>query len=221
MAGDLISRIKETKTHGIQYSKSSSLKQKRNDMRAFDPHLKEAKTSLTKTLSLSKSLSDLGRVAPFDAEEIQQALSQVTQDLNNGNFNPWNAEKLKRAVKEVERACNTEWNDFVEEQIGSTRSILQSIRGVASEEIEYQEMRKAEAQLSRSEPGSTGAINAIRSYLQHFNKLIEELHLDDEVLDFLKKVTENNAVSLSDLSNSCLEKLRSESFSGKLKIVIG
>ena len=38
--------------------------------------------------------------------------------------NEWNAEKLKRAAKEVERACNTEWNGFVEEQIGSTRSIL-------------------------------------------------------------------------------------------------
>ena len=221
MAEDMISRIKKAKTNGIQYSKSSSLKQKRNDMRAFDPHFQEAKTSLTKTLSLSKSLSALGRTVPFDPEEIHQALSLVTQDLNNGNFNPWNAEKLKRAAKEVERACNTEWNGFVEEQIGSTRSILQSIRGVASEEIEYQEMRKAEAQLSRSEPGSTGAINAIHSYLQHFNRLIEELHLDDEVLDFLKKVTENNAVPLSDLSNSCLEKLRSESFSGKLKIVIG
>ena len=221
MAENMLSRIQKTKNNGLLYFRSASLTQKKNDMCAFNPHFLEAQKSLERAVKKSKSLSELGQNVPFDFEEILYSLRQVNQDLESGNFNPRNAELLKIALKKAEQDCGTVWKKYVEEQIGGTRSILQSIRGVASEENDYKEMRKAEVRLSASDVGSQEAIIAIQAYLQHFNSLIEKLQLDDEVLDFLKKMTENNAVPLSDLSQSCLEKLRNESFSGKLKIVIG
>ena len=221
MAENMISRIQKTQNDGLLYYRSASLTQKKNDMIAFIPHFQEAQKSLARTVHKSKSLSALGQNVTFDFEEILYAIRQVSQDVESGNFYPRNAERLKIALKRAEQNCGTVWKTYVEEQIGGTKSILQSIRGIASEEHEYQEMRKAEVRLSTSDEGSQEAINAIQAYLQHFNNLIEKLQLDDEVLDFLKKMTENNAVPLSDLSQSCLEKLRNESFSGKLKIVIG
>ena len=220
MPNNMISRIQAVKSYGMQYYESASLKQKKNDIEAFTPHFIEAQRCLTRTLDLMAALSNLGRTVSIDKEEIRDALSTVHTDLNKGTFNPWNAEKLKNAINKAEKDCLSNWRKYISERIDGTKSILQSIQSIASEEEEYKALKRAENRIANSKPCSEEATAAIDSYLHHFNKLIDILHLDAEVLAFLKELTDSGSVPLGKLTQTCLEKLQGESFTNKLKIII-
>ena len=221
MPDNLISRIWKVQANGIQYVESASLNQKKMEMRATIPQLKEAKDALNRTLNQSKSMAELGRPVPIDLEEISHGLQTVKQDLASRNFSHGNAGRLQVSIRKAKDECTNIWKAYVEEQIGGTKSILLSIKDLVSENPDFQEMTRAEKRLLHSEAGSWEGRNAIASYLRHFNSLIEKLHLDDEIIDFLKKLTDRKSVPLSEISDSCLKKLRSEAFAGKLKIIIG
>ncbi len=221
MSENLISRIDAVQAYGEQYLKSSSLKQKKQDLREFTPHFTEAQRSLSRTLKLYGNLANLGRNVTCDTDEIKDALAAVSRDLEKENFNPWNAEKLKKSINKAEQDCLNEWQRFVQERTGGTKSIVQSIKSFVSEEEEYQKMRQAENRIATSKPCSTEALSAIDSYLLHFNKLVEAIRLDEEILSFLKEMTDKGSVPLSRLSCTCLEKLQKQSFTNKIKIIIG
>ena len=220
MDKSLVKRIEIAQEHGDQYFMSASLTQKKSDINVFSPVFISAQQKLNKTLELAKSLSALQRQLRLNCKQIGESLVEIRKDLENGNFNQWNAEKLKTAVQEAENSCYAEWDRYVDERTGSTKSVVQSIKNVVAEDAEYKKMRTAQVNINKSKPGSKEAIDSIDSYLRHFNNLITAIQLDDEVLAFLKVLSENGSVSLSQLSNDCLRKLQSEAFANKLKIVI-
>jgi len=220
MDNSLIKRIEAAEAHGDQYFMSASLKQKKGDIDAFNPLFASAQQSLSSTLELAKSLAALQRKLKLNHKEISDILAVIRGELENNTFNHWNADKLKTSVKEAESSCYAEWNRYVDERTASTKSVLQSIKNIVSEDPEYIKMRNAQLRINNSKPGSKEAVEAIDSYLRHFNSLISSIQLDDEVLAFLKDLSENGSVSLNQISNDCLKKLQNETFASKLKIVI-
>lgn len=220
MAENLTSRIRAAEAHGEQYFQSSSLKQKKKDIEQFMPHFNEALQCFSNTLRLKNSLSGINRNISLGDLELSENLRAVHADLDKGTFNPWNAEKLKNAIKNAEQRCIEVWKQYVQNRTGGSKIVLQSIKNVVSEETEYKELRKAEIRINTSVPCSTEALSAIDSYLEHFSKLIEQIHLDDDVLMFLKEMTESGSVPLKSLTSDTLKKLQNEKFSNMLHISI-
>ena len=216
----LIEKIEASIKNGEIFRKSTEIESKKTDMEAFRPIISSALSHYERAYEISSALQK----RKINFEPLSSVGSSLAADIDkqvlNGRFSVEQARTLDKEAKRVEEQLTAEWNNYIEDKTGAAREIVNSIKSVVENTEDYKNLKTAENRLRVAKPGSDSGFQAIDNYLVYYNKLMNKMKLNDNLMEFLKKLSSKGEVSLKEMNPECLQQLQKMEFAGRMKVVI-
>jgi superfamily I DNA/RNA helicase len=124
---------------------------------------------------------------------------------------------LKNAINLCRNATENAWKEAAEKLSESVASSLSSLRSLLSNKKEADELLEAIDEVKIKMPTSAKGIQSFLDSIERGQKMIDDLHLDDETERFINKVKLQRA-TIADLTPHVLKWVEANNLTNVLKV---
>ena len=155
-----------------------------------------------------------GRLSDNIRRKTSDLVSVLSRATRSGPVSSNSIENALALYNEITKMMTVEWKAIYKEQ---TKNCLGTLNVV--QRIRPEQALKYKADIEASEKWGCGmrALGKMKKALDDTNVIIRDLHLDDNVLQFLDKMN-NGRATLGDLSEDLMGWLKEENLTGRVKL---
>lgn len=218
----LIDRINEVKIAGESFKNSNILKSKKMEIEKFRIPFDEVcqKVKILETIYTAiTTIPNINIVnIRVNFESIRTSLIQLKRKVKLDEYDKDHVNTLKKEIEKTNNEIIRSWKDYIVDRTSAIDSVLISLNELISDMPEKQILSSKKMLFSTSSPGNPNAVEAIESYLNTANALLSKLNLKDSVVEFIKLLTSQKVVTLTDLNSEIYEWITANGFANKIKL---
>jgi len=144
-------------------------------------------------------------------------VENLVAKVNSGDFDVVVLRTADNLGKAIGESLNSTWKRYVEEKIGAVKNTIDLLTNIIGDTEEVATLRTLLNTLSQERAASDRAMRCLERYLEGANRLVEDLQLNDNIREFLIRLTARNA-TLANMDQEVYEWLMENGFAHKVRI---
>lgn len=157
----------------------------------------------------------------IDFTPIKESLLRLKEQIRQNNFDKILLTEITSALKETEKTLNNEWLAHIQKETAAITDVLDTLSEMIAGTTQKATLDALKTRFTIATIASPDGLKAISDYVSLANELLDTLNLNDDVLIFLKKLTNSpNGITLDELDEDVYHWLKDNGFSSKIKLRI-
>jgi hypothetical protein len=216
----IVERISEVKARGDAYIEGLSVKARQRQRENFAKVLRPVSSQLRDIAQIEGNMRKFG-IIPSD-EDIFSDYRDLVEDLvakvKSDDFDIVVLRTADNLGKAIGESLDRTWKRYLEEKIGAVKNTIALLTSITGDTEEVATLRALINTLSQEIPASDRAMRCLERYLAGANRLIEDLQLNDNIREFLIRLTARNA-TLANMDQEVYDWLMENGFAHKVRIL--
>ena len=215
----VVERIGEVRIRGDAYIEGLTVKSRKNKLAQFAKNLKPVFSQLRVIAEIEGNMSRHGVIRPDEDlfSEYRKLVEDLTAKVNNDEFDLVVLSSVDRLGKAIGQSLSIRWKAYLEEQIGAAKNTVALLTNIIGNTEDIAALNTLLNTLHQEKPASDRAMRSLEGYLKGANRLVEDLQLNDNIREFLIRVTARRA-TLADMDQEVYDWLMGNGFARKVRI---
>lgn len=216
----LINNINDVRISGESYKNRNILKDRKNEIEnflvPFSDVCQQFETMQRNYYSIKKTCK-----VEINLSTIRTLIIQLQSKVKVNDYTKYQVRTLKIEIENINNDLIRSWGNYISEKTSPIDTVIETLGTLISDLEEKKQMQYKKYAYMKALPGSQEAINAIDDYVKLYESLMNKLQLKESVLIFIKLLTSQKPVTLSDMSDEVYDWIKTSGFAGKINIVMG
>ena len=215
----LIKRIQEVKSEGESFKDANFHKNKKSEIeQVFLPSFEDMSKNfeeLKRAYDDLKAIPGIGDVS-IEIDLLKKGMVALKTKVIQDEYDKFSVLNLNKTIKDNYKLLSETWNKYVTDKTASRADMLLTLDRLIADMPEKAILQQKKTIFSSAKIGAPAAVNAIKEYIETYDKLMSKLNLKDNVSAFLKKLASGERVSVMDLDEEVYRWIKSSGFANKI-----
>lgn len=214
----LTKRIDSVKAAGKLFKDSNMLKDRKREIENFLPSINDLYKKFNSVESAYKALKPVCQDLDVDFKMVHDSFTHLKEKIDQDNYDKVYVNNLNNYLEKIYSQLNQRWKNYISSKISSIDGVLDTLGNLIDNTPEKIQLQKNKSTINLPGIGNPNVINAIDDYISTYNKLVDKLKLEENIMDFLKLLASGKRVTFDDIDDDVYKWIREHNFSKKITI---
>lgn len=215
----IVERIGEVRVRGDAYIEGLTVKARQRQLENFAKVLKPVVSQLGDIAKIEGNMRKFGIISSDEdvLSDYRDLVENLVMKVKSDDFDVVvlrSADNLGKAIGEL---LSSTWKRYLEEKIGAVKNTIALLANIIGDTEDVATLRTLLNTLNQEIPASDRAMRCLERYLEGANRLIDDLQLNENIREFLIRLTGRNA-TLANMDREVYDWLMENGFAHKVRI---
>ena len=219
----LIKRIQDIKNEGASFKDSNYHKNKNEEIeQVFLPSFKAMSDRFAEIISAYNNLNAIQEVSgvSIEIDLIKKSMSALKDKIIKDEYDKLSVLNLKKTLDANYDILAEIWRKYISDNTAARSEMILTLDKLIADMPEKTTLQLKKSTFISAKIGAPNAVNAIKDYIETYDRLMDKLNLKDNVLSFLKKLTSGERVSIMDMEDDVYQWIKTSDFANKILLRI-
>ena len=219
----LIKRIQDIKNEGESFKDSNFHKNKKAEIeQVFLPSFKAMSDRFAEIISAYNNLNAIQEVSgvSIEIDLIKKSMSALKDKIIKDEYDKLSVLNLKKTLDANYDILAEIWRKYISDNTAARSEMILTLDKLIADMPEKTTLQLKKSTFISAKIGAPNAVNAIKDYIETYDRLMDKLNLKDHVLAFLKKLTSGERVSIMDMEDDVYQWIKTSDFANKILLRI-
>lgn len=219
----LIKLIQDVKNEGESYRDANFHKNRKEEIeKVFLPSFDAMSIRFEELVTAYNNLKAIPGISGISIEIdlFKESISELKKKIVKDDYDKLYVLNLKKSLDVNYDLLAAIWREYITNKTSARSEMIITLDKLIADMPEKATLQTKKTIFTAAKIGAPNAVKAIDEYIETYDNLMNKLDLKGNVLDFLKKLTSGERVSVLDMDEEVYKWLKTSGFANKILLKI-